>query len=383
MAGPVSQSNLSIPPTPDSITPEWLTVAFRGSGTVENASVVSIGVKPVAAGSGFVGQAARLHIEYDRIEPGAPATVFAKLSSADPAVREKLRTVGLYETEAGFYQDLAAMKSLPLRVPRPYVSLYDHASAMSILLIEDLGDARFGDNITGLSPSDARIAVRQLAHLHAHFWEAPALQTFSWLRSLADDAAARIALYRAMLPRFEQNCAEFSAPSLFEAARTYADVLPACIDQHCTGPQTLIHGDFRADNFAFTSGSENGGFILFDWQVVRRSRGARDLAYFLAGSLSTEQRRETGRSLVELYHETLLAHGVKDYSSQDLARDLRRGLGAPLSTAVIALGLLDFSSERGAGLARRVNQRLGAVLEDHQFAEHLEDLGSAGRKSRG
>ncbi len=374
MAGAKPQGNLSIPPTPDAITPEWLTAALRSSGAVENATVISIGVKPVAAGSGFVGQAARLHIEYDRKEQAAPATVFAKLSSADPAVREKLRAVGLYEAEAGFYRDMAATTSLPVRVPRPYLSLYDVAAAASILLIEDLGDARFGDNLTGLSPSDACIAVRQLARLHAHFWEAPALQTVSWLRSLADDAGARIALYRAMLPRFQQNCSEFSAPSLLEAARTYARVLPACIDQHSTGPQTLIHGDFRADNFAFTADSENEGFILFDWQVVRRARGARDLAYFLASSLSTERRRETGSSLVELYHETLVAHGVKDYSSHDLARDLRRGLGAPLSTTVVALGLLDFSSERGAGLARRVSERLGTMLEDHHFAEHLAEL---------
>jgi hypothetical protein len=40
MAGPVAQGNLPIPPTPDSITPEWLTAALRGSGTVENAKVL-------------------------------------------------------------------------------------------------------------------------------------------------------------------------------------------------------------------------------------------------------------------------------------------------------------------------------------------------------
>ena len=151
MTGPATQSNLSIPPAPDSITPEWLTAALRGSGAIENAKVASIGVKPVAAGSGFVGQAARLHIEYDHKEPGAPGTIFAKLSSADPAVREKLRSVGLYEAEAGFYRDMAAMKSLPVRVPRPYVSIYDDPAAASIMLIEDLGDARFGDNVTGVS----------------------------------------------------------------------------------------------------------------------------------------------------------------------------------------------------------------------------------------
>src|SRR5579863_9949006 len=102
MAGPSAQGNLSIPATPDAITPQWLTAALRGSGAIENAEVVSISVQPVAAGSGFVGQSARLHIAYDREEPGAPATLFAKLSSADPVVREKLRTVRLYETEAGF-----------------------------------------------------------------------------------------------------------------------------------------------------------------------------------------------------------------------------------------------------------------------------------------
>jgi hypothetical protein len=42
--------------------------------------------------------------------------------------------------------------------------------------------------------------------------------------------------------------------------------------------------------------------------------------------------------------------------------------------AIVALGLLDFSSERGAGLARRASERLGTMLEDHQFAEHLADL---------
>lgn len=152
--------------------------------------------------------------------------MFAKLSSADPGVREKLRTVGIYATEAGFYRELAAAETFPIRVPRPYLSLYDETTGSSILLLEDLGQARFGDNVAGCSPADARIAVRQLALLHAHFWESPSLQSFPWLRSLVDDADARTALYRAMLPRFEQRWAEFQRPSLLKAARGFADVLP-------------------------------------------------------------------------------------------------------------------------------------------------------------
>jgi len=370
----VAQDDLSIPSTPDSISPAWLTAALRRAGAVEHATVAAISVSPVAAGSGFVGQVSRLHIEYDRKESGAPATMFAKLSSADPAVRKQLRAFGIYEAEASFYRDLAAMKSFPLRVPRPYVSLYDDAAAASILLIEDLGDGRFGDNVAGLSPPDARIAVGQLALLHAHFWESPSLQNFPWLRSVADDAGPRTALTRAMLPRFEQRYAEFLTPSLLQAARAYADVVPAYSDQYSLGPQTLIHGDYRADNFAFAASAEDGGFVVFDWQISRRSHGARDLAYLLTGSLDTEQRRDTESSLLELYHDTLLAHGVKGYSSQDLARDFWRGLGAPLGTLVVAGGLLDFSSERGLHLARQICERTGAALADHQFVGHLEDL---------
>jgi Ser/Thr protein kinase RdoA (MazF antagonist) len=71
-----------------------------------------------------------------------------------------------------------------------------------------------------------------------------------------------------MLPRLEQCCVEFLTPSLRENARRFADVLPEYVDQYSRGPQTLIHGDFRADNVAFPATA--GGVIMFDWQVVRR-----------------------------------------------------------------------------------------------------------------
>jgi ubiquinone/menaquinone biosynthesis C-methylase UbiE len=370
------QNDLFIPSTPDSISPEWLTDAFRHSGTIRQAKVVSISVNPVAADSGFVGQAARLQIEYDLQEPGAPATAFAKLSSAYPAVREKLRAVGLYETEAGFYRDVAVGQALPMRVPRPYASLYDSATSASILVIEDLGHARFCDHVAGCSPADARTVVRQLALMHAHFWEAPQLRTFKWLRSLSDDFESRSALYGAMLPQFEKRFAEFVAPTLLAAARRFADTQAEYYAQCSPGPHTLAHGDFRPDNFAFEGGAEEEGLIVFDWQLTRRSRGARDLAFFMSGSMPTAQRRDIEEELQQLYYETLSRHGVTEYSREDLARDFRSGLGAALIVLVNAGGMLDFSSDPGTILAREACERVGASLEDHQFAEYLEDIAS-------
>ena len=240
-----------IPATPHAITADWLTRVLRRAGILMRARVVAIEVQPVAAGSGFVGQTARLIIEYDEREAGAPASFFVKLSSANAAVRQQLRKVGLYETEAGFYRDTAPLPDFPMRVPRPYLILYNEQTSECLLLLEDLGQVEFGDNLTGCSVTDARIAVRQLGLLHAYFWESASLKELSWLRALTDETQARAGMYHAMLPRFEQRCAEFLTPSLRETARRFASVIPEYSQQCSHGPQTLTHGDFRADNLAF------------------------------------------------------------------------------------------------------------------------------------
>jgi ubiquinone/menaquinone biosynthesis C-methylase UbiE len=209
--------------------------------------------------------------------------------------------------------------------------------------------------------------------VHAHFWEAPQLGEFKWLRSIADDAVTKSALFGAMLPRFEERWAECVTPQFLRAARLFTDAYAGHFQEWSVGPRTLTHGDFRADNFAFAA---DGGLTIFDWQVALCSMGARDLAYFLAGSLSTGQRRETEKSLVELYYETLLAGGVRGYSRGELDRDLRRGLGSPLSVWVIAGGLLDFSSERGSALLKQTLERVGSAMEDYGFAEYLEEIAS-------
>ncbi len=363
-----------IPETLNAITADWLTLMLHRVGILKRARVVAIEIQPIAAGSGFLGQTARLIIEYDEREAGAPASIFAKLSSADPAVRQQLRKVGLYETEAGFYRDVAPLPAFPMPVPRPYLSLYNERTGECLLLLEDLDQAEFGDNLTGCSSTDAIVAVRQLGLLHAHFWGTPFLTQLSWLRSLSDEAEVRIALYRATLPRFEQRCSHFLPPSVMETVRRFSLILPTYIDRMVDRPQTLTHGDFRADNFAFATPRGERSVTVFDWQVARRAPGPRDVAYFLALLLTVEQRRATEASLLKLYHETLVANGVGGYSTEDLRSDLVVGLGSPLTMWVIASGMLDFSSERGADLLKQLWERLGAALDDHRFTAYLDTL---------
>lgn len=63
--------------------------------------------------------------------------------------------------------------------------------------------------------------------------------------------------------------------------------------------------------------------------------------------MSVEQRRAMEESLLDVYYETLKIGCVEGYSLRDLRRDFQAGLGAPLTTWVIAGGMLDFSGERG------------------------------------
>jgi hypothetical protein len=350
-----------IPATPGEITAEYLTAVLRESGTIKDNSVKSVAVETVPAGSGFAGQAAHLKVEYEREERGAPKTMFAKMSSANAEIRSKLRSIGVYETEAGFYRDLS--RNAKVRVPQVYACLYDAETAEGLLLIEEIRHLRFGDHVTGCTAAEARAVVSGLARMQAHNWNSERLAQCGWLRSPEHDRVGTAALYRAVLPKWEQQWGSIQPPEVIRAAHALGEFYEAWIDTHLGGPWTLVHGDCRADNLAF---DDSGEVLLFDWQATRRTAGSRDLAYYMA-SLATEVRRAHENELLELYHRTLVANGVRGYSMEEVRLNHRRSMGSPLSTHVIAGGMLDFSSERGQELARIASQRMGAMIEDHDF----------------
>ena len=77
--------------------------------------------------------------------------------------------------------------------------------------------------------------------------------------------------------------------------------LPSMVTRLSEPPFTLSHGDYRADNFFFGG---DGDLVVCDWQLVDRSRGARDLAYVLSQSVTPELRAQLDRPLVDRYSGT-------------------------------------------------------------------------------
>ena len=355
-------ARVQFPATPTDITPECLTAVLRNSGAIESSAISSVHVNVVAAGRGFAAQSAHLMVAYDRSEPDAPSAMFVKLSSPDAKVRERLRTIGLYETETGFYRDLG--RDCPVRVPRVYTSLYEPSTGESLLLLEDIGHMRFGDNLAGSTLDEARVAIGRMARIQAHYWNHPRLQQCGWLRSAANDRQIMPMLYRSLLPVFEQRWGETAPKAVLDAARVLGERIEPWIESHLTGPRTLAHGDYRPDNFAFDTAGE---IVVFDWQTARYDPGSRDLAYFLAFALPVETRRAHEGSLLELYYHTLLEHGVCDYGFDEVRANYRRSVGSAVVRMVTAGALLDFSSERGRQLAVALMERIGAAVEDHDF----------------
>src|ERR1700683_1925199 len=182
-------TSMGIPATPSGITAEYLTAVLRQSGTIKDNSVKSVEVRMVPAGSGFAGQGAYVTIEYERESNGAPAKMFAKMSSADAEVRGRLRSIGLYEAETGFYRDLSHQAKI--RVPRAYACLYDPKTGACLLLIEDIRHLRFADHVAGCTAADARTVVTGVARMHAHYWRNEKLLQCAWLRSAGSARARR------------------------------------------------------------------------------------------------------------------------------------------------------------------------------------------------
>ena len=68
----------------------------------------------------------------------------------------------------------------------------------------------------------------------------------------------------------------------------------------------LIHGDTHAGN-QFSDGDDVG---LYDWAVVSRSPGIRDIAIYLGNSCPTDLRRAGQDAWLRRYHEVLTESGV-------------------------------------------------------------------------
>jgi hypothetical protein len=183
------------------------------------------------------------------------------------------------------------------------------------LLLEDMAGARPGDQIAGCTPEHARAAVVNLAGLHGPTWCDETLRSADWLWG-DPEATSQI------LEPFLQVAADgFEARFLSELDDDERAVLAASRELlvpwvAAAGERfAVVHGDYRLDNLLFPT-DDPSGVAAVDWQTVGLGPPGRDLAYFLATSLRTEDRRRHEADLLETYHQALGEQGSRATASR-------------------------------------------------------------------
>lgn len=327
-------------PGADTLNAQWMTELVRHLGY--DATVTDFEMRPV--GTGRMADSLRISLRYAGASNGAPPSMVGKFPSAEESVRVNSALWGAYQREVLFYKHFA--DRAVLRTPRCYYAEISPSKQDFILLLEDLAPAQQGDQLTGLTLEQARLAVEEAAKLHASHWDNGELDELPWIDGT-------------------RNAPEmFPEPFVREMWTAFCERYADGIDEECIkvgnaliehydvwrngyrGPRCLIHTDFRADNLLFSTAEGGYPVAVVDWQSLAYRCCMSDIAYLLGGSLATETRRLHEDELLRHYHEHLTLHGVRNYDFSQARSDYARySFSLFLVSFVVASGVK--RTERG------------------------------------
>lgn len=357
-----------IPATPADVTPEWITGALADAGVIErDAAVGSVTVTDLGEGTGIFGQIARLDLDYT--SGTGPDRVVIKLACTEPANLEVAFALGIYRREVAFFDHIGPRS--PVRSPACHVAHLGDDGRF-VIVMEDLsGEYRVGDQVVGITPTEAELVVDELAALHATWWMSPELEAFDWLP--VADAPEYLAtvpgIYRTGLPVLEAEWADRVPAESIELARRLEPVFEDLMVATAATPWTFTHGDTRLDNLFFTA--EGGRPAFIDFQLSLRARGVADIAYMIGTSMNVEDARPHWERLLRRWHDALVAHGVTDYAWEQALHDYRESALFYLVGAMSLIGSFDTGNDRGAAMAEAYTTRIFTHVVDIDAAQVL------------
>ena len=235
-------------------------------------------------GTGQMSGCFRLTLRYSAGD--GPATLVAKLPSADPQVRDGA---------AIDVRDRGALLPRPRVAPSRcacrtcYCAIASDDGKSFVLLLEDMSPAEQGDQIAGCSVEQAREALLNLAGLHGPRWRDESLRAIDGLAPFGADAAQGMGIGFGMMvepfiERFGTPRDDADVMRAFARARREAWLLgrPDCFG--------LVHGDYRLDNLLFATAAGGPPCTAVDWQLVAVGLPARDVGFFLGTGLKSAER---------------------------------------------------------------------------------------------
>ena len=110
---------------------------------------------------------------------------------------------------------------------------------------------------------------------------------------------------------------------------------------------------------------------MIDWQGCGIGCGMHDVAFFLATSVSVEDRRRVERDAVDEYHDIVRRMGARNLTRDDCWRSYRQNMLGSLMAMVIGAGGIDTSDQALANQTRVLLGRTLTAIEDLDSWEFL------------
>jgi Ecdysteroid kinase-like family len=396
---------LKIPLEPADISSEWLTEVLRDSKLLRESHgerVVDFSMKVIGEGAGFMGDVVQLKLTLSSADAASPSSMILKIPTASRN-RQVGQSMGIYEREIRFYKEL--QHHMNVRTPVFYYGAMDQtpdpAQGLAIirflnrmpgwlswivfrllnwlgsrkalgfvLLIEDLGYLRVGDQVAGCSVEDAKKVLRAMANLQARFWQNQVLEKFAWIIPFELIIKFSQVVYLQTLPKYvAANGAQLSQRDrqLLDWLKLNGVALMTKLSQR---PYTLLHGDFRLDNLFFDD--ENDEIVLMDWQSPLLGPAALDFSYFLSAAIAADVSSEETDQLIDYYRLQLAGNGI-GISRDQMRWDYEAGMLAVLLRVIPAeyQNILDLGDDRGHDLAITWIERIFDKLQHVSLEEIL------------
>ena len=321
------------------MTPQELTEMLYQSEALQQGSVIEI---QITENEAFNSQIQHLKVSYSPdAAPQLPTELVLKKNVATDWGKEA------GQAEVAFYRLIAQeAHRFPMIVPH-VVATYDEQTGDSLLLLQDLSathQAPVARRLTAQQtiqvediPTSAILhqIVETLAAFHAAWWEHPQLGTplLELDSDFQDEEHFRH--YCQWLNQNWESClaaeGHWLPPDVVSEISEMLRLLPGAWERYLARrfpmrhQLTLVHEDAHLVNFMVPRTDEDGSVYMLDWQSAFGGMGALDLVIMCASFWTSAQRQENKReeTMLRLYLATLHAHGVTDYTWDQLLEDYR------------------------------------------------------------